>query len=160
MEIELLPHQKELMDGLQKKRILFVDHPSLDRTAIGITEVSMSKNKQLVKENLDFGEAWNILLSARIQLSLKPGQIAILERDGWNGADQYVRILLPSAPHPDDSKDANPQNPYFRMADNNADAEGTLAPFAVIKTTRNQVFPWTPSQGDLFGRDYRISILG
>ena len=123
-------------------------------------EVNMSKTKQVVKENLDFGEAWNILLSAPIQLDMKPGQTAILDREGWNGADQYVRILLPSAPHPNDSKDANPQNPYFRMADNNADADGTLAPFAVIKTTRNQVFPWTPSQGDLFGRDYRISILG
>ena len=123
-------------------------------------EVSMSKTKQVVKENLDFGEAWNILLSAPIQLDMKPGQTAILDREGWNGADQYVRILLPSAPHPNDSKDANPQNPYFRMADNNADADGTLAAFAVIKTTRNQVFPWTPSQGDLFGRDYRISILG
>ena len=148
------------MDDLRKIRILSVDHPSLDRTVIGIAEVSMSKTKQVVKENLDFGEAWNILLSAPIQLDLKPGQTAILDREGWNGADQYVRILLPSAPHPNDSKDANPQNPYFRMADNNADADGTLAPFAVIKTTRNQVFPWTPSQGDLFGRDYRISILG
>lgn len=117
-------------------------------------------NKTVIKENLDFGEAWQLMLTAELQLSLQPGETVILDREGWNGADQYVRVIHPSAPHPEDSEGANPQNPYFRMADNNAAAEGTFASFAIIKTTQNKVFPWTPSQGDLFGRDYRISILG
>lgn len=116
-------------------------------------------NKKVILEGMDFGKAWSTLLQSDVE-GLQPGQTLIMDREGWNGADQYVRVLIPYAPHPNDSKDADPQNPYFRMADNNAAADGTFAPFAVIKTTQNKVFPWTPSQGDLFGRDYRISILG
>lgn len=118
----------------------------------------MQNVKTVIQENLDFGTAWALLLKEN-ELNLSPGATVIIERMGWNGADQYVRAIYPQAPHPSDSPDAQPQNPYFRMADNNAAADGTFAPFAVIKTTQNKVFPWTPSQGDLFGKDYRVSVM-
>ena len=110
--------------------------------------------KNLIQSNLDFGSAWNKLISGDATKHKY-----VLSRTGWNGANQYVRVIFPQAPHPSDAPDAVPQNPYFRMADNNADADGTLSPFAVLKTTQNKVFPWTPSQGDLFAFDFEIYEL-
>lgn len=113
-------------------------------------------NKTIIKENLDFGEAWSKLVS---NVHNDSKTLLVIDREGWNGADQYVRIISPYAPHPEDSSEAFPQNPYFSMRDNNANADGTFSPFAVLKTTQNKVFPWTPSQGDLFGNDWRISSV-
>ncbi|AXG66773.1 hypothetical protein HOU08_gp047 [Dickeya phage vB_DsoM_JA29] len=116
----------------------------------------MSMQKIVIESGLDFGDAWSKLLS---NVHNDSKTLLVIDREGWNGADQYVRIISPQAPHPDDSPDAFPQNPYFTMRDNNADADGTFSPFAVLKTTQNKVFPWTPSQGDLFGKDWRISSV-
>lgn len=77
-------------------------------------------------------------------------------RAGWNGAGQYVSLLSPYAPHPEDSPDAFPRNPYFKMWDNNAQAEGTLSPFLILKNAQNKVFPWFPSMGDLMADDWQV----
>lgn len=79
-----------------------------------------------------------------------------VQRAGWNGAGQYVRLLSPYAPHPEDSPDAFPLNPYFKMWDNNAQAEGTFAPFLILKNAQNKVFPWFPSMGDLMATDWQV----
>lgn len=77
-------------------------------------------------------------------------------RAGWNGKGQYVRTLVPQAPHPDDSPEAVPSNPYFKMWDNNPQAEGTFTTFLILKNAQNKVFPWLPSMGDLMADDWQV----
>lgn len=81
-----------------------------------------------------------------------------LARAGWNGAGQYVSLLVPYAPHPVDSPDAKPFNPYFKMWDNNAQAEGTFTSFLILKNAQNKVFPWFPSMGDLMAEDWQLYV--
>ena len=79
-----------------------------------------------------------------------------VQRAGWNGASQYVSLLVPHAPHPEDSPDAFPLNPYFKMWDNNAQADGTFTPFLILKNAQNKIFPWFPSMGDLLATDWQV----
>lgn len=79
-----------------------------------------------------------------------------ISRSGWNVKGQYVRALIPQAPHPDDSPDAVPSNPYFKMWDNNPQAEGTFTTFLILKNAQNKVFPWLPSTGDLMADDWLV----
>lgn len=110
-------------------------------------------SKVIINSGLGFGAAWDAILNGR------PAKgFYALDREGWNGADQYVRVIFASAPHPSVAPEANPINPYFNVVDS-AQADGTLSSFAVIRTTQNKVFPWTPSQGDLFGTDYRVILI-
>jgi len=96
---------------------------------------------------LDFSSALNWLKTGKR-----------LARAGWNGAGQYVSLLVPHAPHPEDSPDANPSNPYFKMWDNNAQAEGTFTSFLILKNAQNKVFPWFPSMGDLMATDWQVIV--
>jgi hypothetical protein len=59
-----------------------------------------------------------------------------IARSGWNGRDQYIFIHLPYPPTGDDVF-------YYK-------------PYAEIKNSQNEIFPWTPSQGDLFADDWVV----
>lgn len=117
----------------------------------------MSLKLNRIANNVSFGQAWSHVMDAMRVIDEK--KVLVIKRKGWNGDNQYVRPLVSGAPHPTDAPDAFPQNPYFKLWDNNAQADGTFNTFAIIKTTQNQVFPWTPSQGDLFAWDWEVHEL-
>lgn len=86
-------------------------------------------------------------------------------RESWNGANQWVRLINPHAPHPDQFKAAGEDasklkpgivNPYFKIADNNEFAEGTMVSWLGIKTTQNLFVPWAASQTDTLANDWVV----
>lgn len=77
-------------------------------------------------------------------------------RKGWNGKGMWLRYIEPYAPHPDDSPEAEPRNPYFKAWDNNAEAEGTMLPWIGMKTADNKFVPWLASQTDMLAEDWVI----
>lgn len=82
-----------------------------------------------------------------------------ITRASWNGKDQWVKMIVPYAPHPDTfTEDFNPRinNPYFKPADNNVFAEGTMISWLGIKTTQNFFVPWTASQTDTLAEDWIV----
>jgi len=85
------------------------------------------------KELLDVRDDWIIVSGERdfsgILLALKAGKR--VSRRGWNGPDQWLIKIE------QDLFDAN-------------------AIWIGIKTSNDQFFPWTPSQGDLFAEDWII----
>lgn len=96
-------------------------------------------------DRLTFGDALHMLkLRKRVA------------RAGWNGKGMWLRLLQPYAPHPEDAPDANPRNPYFRAADNNAEAIGTMLPWIGMKTADNKFVPWLASQTDMLAEDWGI----
>lgn len=156
-KIDLLPHQEEALKVLAKTDKIFLSaDPSTTFMSLHIQKEERKMQKVVIEKDLDFGEAWSTLLG---NVHNDSHTVLVIDREGWNGANQYVRIIVPSAPHPEDSPDAFPTNPYFTMRDNNGEADGTMSMFAALKTTQNKLFPWTPSQGDLFVKDWRISSL-
>lgn len=62
-----------------------------------------------------------------------------ISRAGWNGANQFVCRI---------ENIANTAPELVNGFKN--------APYLVIKNAQNLVFPWTPSQGDLFAEDWVI----
>lgn len=156
-KIDLLPHQMEAISLMRfDGRIIVGIDPGRTITSLHIHKEESKMQKVVIEKDLDFGEAWSKLLA---NVHNESHTVLVIDREGWNGANQYVRIIVPSAPHPDDSPDAFPTNPYFTMRDNNAQADGTMSMYAALKTTQNKLFPWTPSQGDLHVKDWRISSL-
>lgn len=82
-------------------------------------------------------------------------------RESWNGANQWVRYVNPYAPHPDIVEgrlniDVTTLNPYFKAADNNPMAEGTMVPWLGIKTSNNAFIPWLPTQTDNLAEDWVV----
>ncbi|MGS3503269.1 DUF2829 domain-containing protein [Citrobacter koseri] len=77
-------------------------------------------------------------------------------RAGWNGKGMWLRYIEPYAPHPDDSPEATPRNPYFKAWDNNPEAEGTMLPWIGMKTADNKFVPWLASQTDVLAEDWQI----
>jgi hypothetical protein len=63
---------------------------------------------------------------------------AAIQREGWNGRGQLVRVQMPDA----QSKMTQPYS-YIQQAD------GTAA-------GGSRLVPWVPSQGDLFATDWRV----
>lgn len=97
------------------------------------------------EQALTFGDALHMLkLGKRVA------------RAGWNGKGMWLRLLEPYAPHPEDAPDANPRNPYFRAADNNAEAVGTMLPWIGMKTADNKFVPWLASQTDMLAEDWQV----
>jgi hypothetical protein len=68
----------------------------------------------------------------------------------------WLRYIDPYAPHPDDSPEASPRNPYFKAWDNNSEAEGTMLPWIGMKTADNKFVPWLASQTDVLSEDWQI----
>ena len=96
--------------------------------------------------DMDFGDAVR---------SLKAGHK--VAREGWNGKGMYLWLLNPYAPHPDTlggKCNAAYTNPYFKAADNNPDAVGTMAPWIGMKTADNKFVPWLASQTDVLAEDW------
>lgn len=80
-------------------------------------------------------------------------------RAGWNGKGMWLRYIDPYAPHPDTiAGKTDPQriNPYFKAADNNAEAEGTMIPWIGMKTADNKFVPWLASQTDMLAKDWQV----
>lgn len=80
-------------------------------------------------------------------------------RAGWNGKGMWLRLLHPYAPHPDTIAgrfDIAYTNPYFKAADNNAEAVGTMLPWIGMKTADNGFVPWLASQTDMLAEDWMI----
>lgn len=79
-------------------------------------------------------------------------------RAGWNGKGMWLRILHPRAPHPDAGGDpAGPYcNPYFKAADNNEHAAGTMISWIGMETADNKFVPWLTSQTDMLAEDWLI----
>lgn len=86
-------------------------------------------------------------------------------RESWNGVNQWIRLVNPHAPHPDAYKAAGEDvsklkpgivNPYFKIADNNEFAEGTMVSWLGIKTTQNLFVPWVASQTDTLAEDWIV----
>ena len=101
-----------------------------------------------MNELLDFGDAVRLL---------KEG--AKVARIGWNGKVMWLRLLEPYAPHPDTISgrcDGVRTNPYFKAADNNAEAQGTMIPWIGMKTADNKFVPWLASQTDVLAEDWVI----
>ncbi|HEE4911119.1 DUF2829 domain-containing protein [Klebsiella pneumoniae] len=78
-------------------------------------------------------------------------------RKGWKGKGMWLRYIDPYAPHPDDSPEASPRNPYFKAWDNNSEAEGTMLPWIGMKTADNKFVPWLASQTDMLAEDWVIA---
>lgn len=82
-------------------------------------------------------------------------------RKGWNGKGMWLRYVHPYAPHPD-AFNGGPVgnvcliNPYFKAADNNEHAEGTMLPWIGMKTADNMFVPWLASQTDMLADDWVI----
>ena len=79
-------------------------------------------------------------------------------RAGWNKG-MWLRLLDPYAPHPDTVAGRTSgvrTNPYFKAADNNAEAEGTMLPWIGMKTADNAFVPWLASQTDMLADDWQI----
>lgn len=78
-------------------------------------------------------------------------------RAGWNGKGMWLRMIHPYAPHPD-TGGGNPAyaNPYFKAADNNPEAVGTMLPWIGMKTADNHFVPWLASQTDMLAEDWEI----
>ena len=95
---------------------------------------------------LTFGEALELL---------KAGER--VARAGWNGKGMWLRLVEPYAPHPDTvagRTEGVRTNPYFKAADNNAEAAGTMLPWIGMKTADNMFVPWLASQTDMLAEDW------
>lgn len=79
-------------------------------------------------------------------------------RAGWNGKGMWLRMVHPYAPHPDNGADPKSPycNPYFKAADNNEHAEGTMLSWIGMKTADNKFVPWLASQTDVLAEDWSI----
>ncbi len=89
--------------------------------------------------------------------ALKAGER--VARAGWNGKGMWLRMIDPYAPHPDTLAGRSPgmrTNPYFRAADNNAEADGTMLPWIGMKTADNKFVPWQASQADMLAEDWMV----
>lgn len=89
--------------------------------------------------------------------AMKKGQR--VARAGWNGRGMWLRHINPYAPHPDTIGGRTSgviTNPYFKAADNNAEAEGTMIPWIGMKTADNCFVPWLASQTDMLADDWCI----
>lgn len=64
-----------------------------------------------------------------------------VSRKGWNGKDQYVRMVDPY------------MDPAFKLIEN-VNIDGTLMPFFALKNAQNGFIPWVPSIGDLLAEDW------
>jgi hypothetical protein len=78
--------------------------------------------------------------------------------EGWNGKGMWLYRIHPYAPHPDTigGRCGGYTNPYFKAADNNEHAKGTMLSWIGIKTATNGFVPWTPSQEDMSRDDWVI----
>lgn len=89
--------------------------------------------------------------------ALKKGkQVA---RAGWNGKGMWLVLIDPYAPHPDTIAGRTPGlriNPYFKAADNNSHAAGTMLPWIGMKTADNKFVPWLASQTDVLADDWQV----
>lgn len=108
--------------------------------------LSISTNTYAAEHGATFGVA--------IELLREGHRVA---RRGWNGKGMWLRYVEPYAPHPDDSPEANPRNPYFKAWDSNVEAEGTMLPWIGMKTADNKFVPWLASQTDMLAEDWVIS---
>lgn len=80
-------------------------------------------------------------------------------RAGWNGKGMWLRFIDPYAQHPDSIAgrcDGVRTNPYFKAADNNAEAQGTMLPWIGMKTSDDKFVPWLASQTDMLAEDWTI----
>ncbi|NMG71839.1 DUF2829 domain-containing protein [Parazoarcus communis] len=80
-------------------------------------------------------------------------------RAGWNGKGMWLRLLDPYAPHPDmlaGRCDGVRTNPYFKAADNNTEAKGTMLSWIGMKTADNMFVPWLASQTDMLSEDWAV----
>lgn len=87
-----------------------------------------------------------------------------VRRAGWNGKGMWLMLIHPYAPHPE-GPDGKPSeasasycNPYFKAANNNSQAQGTMADWVGIKTASNLFVPWNASQEDLLASDFEIAM--
>lgn len=81
-------------------------------------------------------------------------------RAGWNGKGMWLVLIDPYAPHPDTIAGMTPGvriNPYFKAADNNSHAAGTMLPWIGMKTADNKFVPWLSSQTDVLAEDWAIA---
>ena len=100
---------------------------------------------------MTFGHAIEVLKAG--------GRVA---RSGWNGKNMFLRFVHPAWPHPDNFGEAADMvshiNPYFKLADNNRYAEGTMLPWIGLKTADNGFVPWHASQTDMLAEDWEIVV--
>lgn len=66
-----------------------------------------------------------------------------VSRDGWNGADQWIRYV-------DLSNDRE-----FELI-RTKEAVGEFTPFFVLKNVQGSLIPWTPSQTDQLAEDWFV----
>lgn len=64
-----------------------------------------------------------------------------VKRKGWNGKNQYVRIV----DHYNDKA--------FQMIEKE-EVNGTLHPYFSLKNEQNEFIPWVPSTGDMLAEDW------
>lgn len=64
-----------------------------------------------------------------------------VKRKGWNGKDQYVRLVEPYS------------DKAFRVIEKES-IDGTLCPYLALKNAQNGFVPWVPSTGDLLAEDW------
>lgn len=84
-----------------------------------------------------------------------------ITRAGWNASNQWIRYINPYAPHPDQFEESavlkpGTLNPYFKAADINKYAEGSMVSWLGIKTTQNAFVPWVASQTDTLANDWIV----
>lgn len=72
-----------------------------------------------------------------------------IKRLGWNGLDQYVVVKY--------GYKSIPANVAHSLAHNvKVGTIVSVSPYLEIKTTHGEIFPWTPSQGDLMAQDWEL----
>ena len=67
-----------------------------------------------------------------------------LERKGWNGKGQYVRLV-------------DPYNDKAFQVFEKEELDGTLYPYFALKNSQNGFVPWVPSIGDLLAEDWTFA---
>ena len=67
-----------------------------------------------------------------------------LERKGWNGKGQYVRLV-------------DPYNDKAFQVFEKEELDGTLYPYFALKNAQNGFVPWVPSIGDLLAEDWMFT---
>jgi hypothetical protein len=135
--------------GLLKQRSKFVDGVKVE-------------NNKATNESVDLtGE----VCFSKALAALKQGFNITRQHWTFGSMKLYVKLLNPYAPHPDfliqhittnQSIEDFVMNPYFKMADNNKFADGTMTSFMVVKTANNLIVPWTPDQADVLANDWII----
>lgn len=136
-----------VVTGLMKQRSKFVN--GFDDIQDQVLEISSNNISEPI-HNLCYSKALTMV---------KKGYR--IYREGWNSSNQWIRYINPYAPHPDTVQgcltiDTTTLNPYFKAADNNELAEGTMMPYLAIKTNNNQLVPWLPTQTDNLAEDWVV----